>query len=170
MPILIGWQRWLAYGAVLMAALAVAEIHGYYRGKALLFDYQAKQAVEAVKVVVKQGAVTDKIVTKYRDRVRWVREPAQVITKEIPVYVPASADPVLPRGWGMLHDAAAAGTVPQAAAGADVSAPDVAASQALRSVVANYTTCHETELQLVTLQAWVQMQYEAMNLKPLEYE
>lgn len=163
------WARFIAYGVVIVSALTVAELHGYYRGKTLLYEYQAEQARAAVKVVVKQGAVTEKIVTKYRDRVRVVYEPARVIEKEIVRYVPPSADPVLPRGWGMLHDAAAAGTLPEAPAGVDVAAPDIAASQALRGVVENYTACHLAELQLVTLQAWIQSQYEAMNLEPLAY-
>lgn len=166
---LLGWQRYAAYGAVILAALTVAEMHGYFRGKTLLYEYQAAQAVAAVKVVVKQGAVTEKIITQYRDRVRVIREAPQVIEKEIVRYVPPSADPVLPRGWGMLHDAAAAGALPEAPGGADVAAPDIAASQAIRGVVENYTLCHLTELQLVTLQAWVRAMYQEQNQEPLGY-
>jgi hypothetical protein len=69
----------------------------------------------------------------------------------------------------MLHDAAATGAVPEAAERADVAAPAVASSQAIKGVTANYATCHATELQLLTLQAWVRDQYETMNLEALDY-
>jgi hypothetical protein len=163
------YGRFIAYGVVIVAALTVAEMHGYYRGKTLLYEYQAEQAKAAVRVVVKQGAVTEKIVTQYRDRVRWVREVPQIIEKEIVRYVPPSADPVLPLGWVLLHDSAAVGQIPQATAGVDVAAPGIAASQAVKGVIENYGACKQTALQLVTLQGWIEAQYQVMNLEALEY-
>jgi hypothetical protein len=164
-----GWQRWAVYGAVAVMALGVAAGWGYHRGIRNLWEYQAEQARAAIPVIVKQGAVTERVVTRYRDRVLKVKGETQFITKEIVRYVPASADPVLPRGWVLLHDAAATRTVPAASEEVDVAAPAIAASEAARGVIENYGTCHATTIQLLTLQEWVRSQYEAQNQEPLGY-
>lgn len=143
--------------------------YGYHRGIRNLWEYQAEQARAAVPVIVKQGAVTERVVVKYRDRIVKVKGDTEFITKEIVRYVPASADPVLPAGWVLLHDAAATRAVPPAPDGVDVAAPAVAASQALEGVVWNYGACHATEAQLLELQAWVREQYQEMNQAPLGY-
>jgi hypothetical protein len=135
------WQRYLVYGALLAAVAGLLELDGYRRGERKLWEYQAEQARAAVPVVVRQGKVAEKVVTVYRDRIVKVKGDTVTITKEIDRYVPPSADPVLPRGWLLLHDAAAGGAIPEAAGGADVAAPAVAASQAIRDVIGNYRTC-----------------------------
>lgn len=164
-----GWQRWAVYGALAGAAAIVCTGWGYYLGMKNLWEYQAEQARSAIPVVVKQGTVTERVVTKYRDRIVKVKGETQFITKEIVRYVPASADPVLPTGWVLLHDAAATRTVPAAPDGIDVAAPAIAASQAARDVVENYGTCHETAIQLVGLQDWIRHQYQVMNGEELPY-
>lgn len=167
--LLLGWQRYAVYGALALALLAVAWVHGYSRGERKLWEYQAEQARAAVPIIVKQGATTERIVTKYRDRIVEVAGATQTIEKEIVRYVPPSADPVLGLGWVYLHDAAASGAVPKPPEGVDVSSPAVAASEALQGVVGNYGTCHGTALQLMALQEWVRAQYQVMNLRPLGY-
>ncbi|MFX7930435.1 hypothetical protein ABTK36_19965, partial [Acinetobacter baumannii] len=59
-----------------------------------------------------QGATVT--VTQYVDRERVIRLKGDTIIKEVPRYVPVQADAacVVPRGFVRLHDAAAAGTVP----------------------------------------------------------
>lgn len=118
---------------------------------------------------MKQGAVTERVVTVYRDRVVQVKGEIVTITQEIPVYVPPSADPVLGTGWVRLHDAAATRAIPEAAPGADVAAPAIAASEALKGVVGNYGACHGIALQLLALQEWVRWQYRTANQEPLNY-
>lgn len=164
-----GWQRYAVYGALGLAVGGMCFGYGYHRGIRNLWEYQAEQARAAIPVIVKQGAVTERVVTKYRDRIVKVKGETQFITKEIVRYVPASADPVLPAGWLLLHDAAATSTIPAAPEGVDVAAPAIAASQALKGVVSNYGACHATEAQLLELQAWVREQYQEMNQESLGY-
>lgn len=164
-----GWQRYAAYGVVALLIAGLLELDGYRRGERKLWEYQAAQAKAAVPVIVKQGAVTERVVTKYRDRIVKVKGDTEYIEKEVTRYVPPSADPVLPRGWVVLHDAAAVGAVPEAADRVDVAAPGVAASQAIKDVTGNYGACHATALQLAALQDWVRDQYEVMNQQPLGY-
>jgi PII-like signaling protein len=163
------WQRLLVYGALLIAICGLLIGYGYHLGMRELWEYQAKQASATVPIVVKQGEVTERVVVKFRDRVTRIKGDTVTVTKEIVRYVPASADPVLPRGWLLLHDSAATGSIPPPAEGADVTATGVAASTALRGVVGNYGTCHATAAQLLALQEWVREQYLVMNLEMLGY-
>jgi hypothetical protein len=63
---------------IALLAAALLELDGYRRGERKLWEYQAAQAKAAVPAIVKQGATTERVVTKYRDRVRVIREAAQV--------------------------------------------------------------------------------------------
>lgn len=166
---LLGWQRYALYGVVALAIGASIWFHGYTRGEIKLFEYQAEQARAAVPIIVKQGATTEKVVTRWRERDAKVVTVTQTIEKEIVRYVPLAADVVLPVGFVMLHDAAALGAVPKPPEGVDVAAPGIAASVAIKGVVGNYGSCHRTALQLEGLQAWVRAQFQVMNHHPLGY-
>ncbi len=152
------WVMWLAL-AVLVAA---ATGWGWVKGAASVQeDWNTERAVQAIAVLrvqVKQLEVTERVVTQYVDRVRVVREQADAVIREVPVYVPQScdADGRLPAGWRVLHDAAASGRVtdPATVDHAQPVAPDTAAA----TVARNYGTCRETAEQLTALQQWVREQ------------
>ena len=57
--------------------------------------------------------------------------------------------------WLSLHDAAAAGEVPEPARDADAPAEGLALSAVAATVVTNYQTCHENAEQLKALQDWI---------------
>jgi hypothetical protein len=71
--------------------------------------------------------------------------------------VPVQADAActINRGFVRLHDAAAAGELPEPARDADAAAAGIALSAVAGTVAANYQTCHENAEQLRALQAWV---------------
>ena len=100
---------------------------------------------------------TVKVVTKYVDRVRLMREKGDTIIKEVPVYVPAQADAActVNRGFVRLHDAAAAGELPTSTGDSDAAASSLALSTVATTVTANYQTCHENAEQLRALQGWI---------------
>ena len=94
-------------------------------------------------------------VTQYVDRERVIRLKGEIIIKEVPRYVPIQADAacVVPRGFVRLHDAAAAGAVPDPDTGdADAAASGVALSAVAATVAANYTDSHANSEQLKALQ------------------
>ncbi|HWV03541.1 hypothetical protein [Ralstonia sp.] len=94
-------------------------------------------------------------VTQYVDRERIIRVKGDTIIKEVPRYVPAQADAacVVPRGFVRLHDAAAAGAVPDSDTGdADAAPAGVALSTLASTVAANYTDCHVDAARLSSLQ------------------
>jgi len=102
---------------------------------------------------------TQRVVSQYIDRVTVVRDRGQTIIREVPVYVTQTADaqcPV-PVGFVRMHDAAAAGTVPDPGSAGDVdaAAPGITLSGVASTVAYNYTTCHEIREQLISLQDWV---------------
>lgn len=115
----------------------------------------------AARTTIAQQKTTERVVTQYVDRVRIVRERAQTIVKEVPVYVPLEADAAcrINRGFVWLHDAAARNLPPAPGTGAaDAPAPGVTLSSVARTVTGNYATCHETREQLTGLQSWVRAQ------------
>jgi hypothetical protein len=116
-----------------------------------------QQAQQATAVREEQAQATVKVVTQYVDRVRVVREKGDTIIKEIPVYVPVQADAActINLGFVRLHDAAAAGALPEPARNTDAAAADIALSTVAGTVATNYQTCHETAEQLRALQTWV---------------
>lgn len=94
-------------------------------------------------------------VTQYVDRERVIRLKGDTIIKEVPRYVPVQADAacVVPRGFVRLHDAAAAGTLPNPDTGdADAAPAGVALSTVASTVAANYTDCHVDAARLSSLQ------------------
>ena len=116
-----------------------------------------QQALQATAVREEQAQATVEVITEYVDRVRVVREKGDTIIKEVPVYVPVQADAActINRGFVRLHDAAAAGALPEPARDADAAAADIALSTVAATVATNYQTCHETAEQLKALQTWV---------------
>jgi hypothetical protein len=132
----------------------------------------AEQLSESRKVIARQSAVTEKVITQYRDRVQIQQGVATTIEKEVTRYVeskPLALACLLDSGWVRLHDAAAAGVVPKAASDPDAAGAGIASTEALRTVTGNYSSYHQVADRLSALQAWVRGQYEATNGEALGY-
>ena len=153
--LLPGWAKWAALALLVAAAAGWCWVRGASGVQADWDAAAVKQSLTVARVQMDQAQVTERIVTQYVDRVRIVREQADAIIREVPVYVSTQCDPDgrLPAGWRVLHDAAASGGAadPAAIAHAQPVAPDAAAE----TVTRNYGTCRETAEQLIALQAWV---------------
>ena len=157
----LDWTRIAIYAAVVLAIFTTGAGIGYHRGVKKLWDYQVEQAKEAVKIVVKQGAVTERVVTKYlkgQDRVRVV---TQTIEKEVVRYAESNPGSCLDARWRVLHDAAAAGTLPPPPSTADGTNGAPAASAAIETASSNYAACRRTSDRLTGLQEWVREQENA---------
>ena len=151
-----------AYRLLALAVLGVALVgFGWIKGASHVQAQWAaaiqQQALQAAAVRERQAQATVEVVTQYVDRVRVVREKGDTIIKEVPVYVPVQADAActINRGFVRLHDAAAAGKLPEPARDADAAATGIALSAVAGTVAANYRTCHENAEQLRALQTWV---------------
>ena len=152
------WVMWLALAILVAAATGWGWVKGAASVQAEWDAERAAQTITVLRVKVAQAEVTERVVTRYVDRVRVVREQADAVIREVPIYVPQScdADGRLPAGWRVLHDAAASGGAadPSTVAHAQPVAPDTAAE----TVARNYGTCRETAEQLTALQQWVREQ------------
>jgi hypothetical protein len=116
---------------------------------------RAEDAARTLRVQLTNAKGATITVTQYADRVQTIREKGDTIIKEVTRYVPAQADAacVVPRGFVRLHDAAAAGAVPDPGAGdADAAPSGIALSAVASTVTANYTDSHANSEQLSTLQ------------------
>ena len=154
---MIPWPyRWLALDLLAAALIGFGWIKGAGHVQAQWDAAVQKQTLQAAAVRERQAQATVKVVTQYVDRVRVVRETGDTIIKEVPVYVPVQADAActINRGFVRLHDAAAAGELPEPARDADAAPAGIALSAAAETVAANYQTCHENAEQLRALQAW----------------
>ena len=155
---LIPWPyRWLAVAALAVALIGLGWVKGAGHVQAQWDASIQQQALQAAAIRERQAQATVQVVTQYVDRVRVVREKGETIIKEVPVHVPVQADAActINRGFVRLHDAAAAGELPEPSRDADAAAADIALSAVAGAVAANYQTCHENAEQLRALQGWV---------------
>ena len=150
---LIPWPyRLLAVALLAVALMGFGWVKGAGHVQAQWDAAEARQQAVVAGVKIRQAETTVTVVTKYVDRVQYVRTSAAAIEKEIPIYVPLDT-PALPGGFRLLHDAAVRGEPADPARGLD--AAPVAAQDLARTLAANYAACRETGEQLIALQEWV---------------
>lgn len=108
----LGWQRYLVYGALALAVMLAAWIHGYSRGERKLWTYQAEQAKAAVVIITKRGKVTERVVTEYIKVAGETQVVTNTVEKEVVRYATLNPSSCLDFGWRRLHDAAARNQLP----------------------------------------------------------
>ena len=143
-----------AYGGLAIVALCLGiEIHGQHRGAAriqALWDKETAAAeVQAETLRILRQSSIDKSATKYAVKQAKQQVIVKTIIKEVDRYVPNSL-PMLPAGFRVLHDAAAAGEAIDDTRLAD--AAPVAPAVVARTVAENYATCNDEKYRLSTLQ------------------
>ena len=149
--------RLLALAALCIALFGFGWLKGASHIQAQWDAATAAQQQAQARVQIRQTEATVQVVTQYVDRIQVVREKGDTLIQEIPVYVPVQADGActVHRGFVSLHDAAAAGELPEPARDADAPAEGLALSAVAATVVSNYQTCHENAEQLKALQDWI---------------
>lgn len=155
---LIAWPyRLLALAAFGIALFGFGWLKGASHVHAQWDSATAAQQQAQAQAQIRQAETTVQVVTQYVDRIQVVREKGDTLIQKIPVYVPVQADAActVHRGFVSLHDAAAAGELPEPARDTDAAAAGVALSAVAGTVAANYQTCHENAEQLRALQVWV---------------
>lgn len=166
---LIPWPyRLLALAALGIALVGFGWIKGAGHVQAQWDAAIQKQTLQAAVIRERQAQATVKVVTQYVDRVRVVRAKGDTIIQKVPVYVPVQADAActINRGFVRLHDAAAAGELPEPARDTDAAPAGLALSAVAGTVAANYRTCHENAEQLRALQAWIGEMARFANTSP----
>ena len=145
----------LAVTTTLMAAIF---LFGMYLGNKIGVSscHEAVIAAQehAIETGVKQAEVSDKIITKYVDRVKIVQGKSREIIKEVKVYVQDTC--TLSADWRLWHNNAVYNAVSDTTR--DFDEETVAPQAALERVAANYGICHENSATLISLQDWVREQ------------
>ena len=152
---LIPWPyRLLALAALAAALIATGWLKGAGHVQTKWDAAIQQQALQTATARERQAQAAVKVVTEYVDRIRVVREKGDTIVKEVPVYVPVQADAAcsINRGFVRLHDATAAGDLPESAGSADAAPAGIALSAVAATVSDNYQRCHENAEQLRALQ------------------
>ena len=155
---MIAWPyRVLALAVLGIALVGFGWLKGASHVQAQWDAATAAQQQAQAQVQIQQAEATVQVVTQYVDRIQVVREKGDTLIQEVPVYVPFKADAACTvyRGFVSLHDAAAAGELPEPAPDADAPAEGVALSAVAATVVTNYQTSIENAEQLKALQDWI---------------
>jgi hypothetical protein len=150
----IGWQRFLVYGALVLAIAAFLELDGFRRGEKRLFEYQAEQARAAVKVITRIERVKEEV------RVPYLKREVQIQTVYVPIEkeaanVPSRSACNVTRGWVRVHDAAAGDSGRIEGAVDDAADSGIAEARAAEVVTGNYRRYHQVANDLTACRAFV---------------
>jgi len=155
---LIAWPyRLLALAALCITLFGSGWLKGASHVQGQWNASTAAQQQAQAQLQIQQAEATVHVVTQYVDRIQVVREKGDTLIQEIPIYVPVQADAActVHRGFVRLHDAAAAGELPEPTGDLDAPAEGLALSAVAATVVTNYQACHENAEQLKALQDWI---------------
>ena len=144
---------------VLASLLGVAWFKGYQVGAGKLETYRTEQFTAATKINTQRAAVSTAAEIRYVKVAGATKVITETIEKEVIRYADSNPGYQLDGAWRVLHDAAAANTVPNPASipyGAAGAPPR--AAEALDTVTASYAACNRTADRLEALQGWVRAQ------------
>ena len=130
---------------------------GMYLGNKIGVSSCHEVVIEAqrhsIETGIKQAEVSDKIVTKYVDRVKIVKKN---VIKEVKVYVKDDANIMLSPNFRLFHDSSANNEIPSRTSNPDGKA--VTVEDLANTIAGNYGNCHENSATLISLQDWVREQ------------
>jgi hypothetical protein len=130
--------------------------------------WEAKVAEVKLEMAKKETASAEasvKVITKYVEKIKVVKETNDAIIKEVPKYINQAADAKcdVPNSFVVLHDSASNNEVPDPARLANEGTSATKISTVAETVVGNYGVCHENSEQLRSLQQWIVEQQKIYN-------
>ena len=157
------------YVAILVgiaALLSGAYFKGYDKAEdkylAEIAEFNAQKIILEARLQTALSEVKVEVVTEYVDRVKVVKEKEYVYRDKI-VTVPSKCE--LSDGWVRLHDASARGSDAGTTDFSNEAPSGIRDTEALGTVVENYSICHQNAEQLKALQEWVRSaQAEVLRL------
>ena len=158
--------KYIAIVVAVAALLSGAYFKGYDKAEdkylAEIAEFNAQKIVLEARLQTALSEVKVEVVTEYVDRVKVVKEKEYVYRDKI-VTVPSKCE--LSDGWVRLHDASARGDDAGTTDFTDETPSGIRDTQALGTVIENYSICHQNAEQLKALQNWVrQAQAEVLRL------
>jgi hypothetical protein len=154
-----GVGRWIVLAVIVSAALAFERQHLINEGRAQVL---AENKVAAVKIIVRQGAITEKIVDHYHETQGKTNTVIQYVDREVVRYEAAKLDTcVLSNEFVRVFNDSTVDTVPNAAEGVDGSPSGITAANALPVLTSNNATYRKVADELRALQEWATKQQAA---------
>lgn len=151
--------KWLVIVLMVAASYAAAYVKGRSDGwekrDVQAQEETAAQSRETARIIAARSAASERVVVKYRERIRVVKESAEEVIQHVQS-LPVVPD--LPGPYRVLHDASATGAFPPTSSGVDAAA--VSPQDLARTVAENYAGCRANEEQVIGLQNWIRAQSE----------
>ena len=159
MPLILGFftsgiGRWVVLSVIVLAALGFIRTHLINEGRSQVL---AENRVAAAKIVVKQGAVSERVVIKYNQVESKTEEVVRYVDREVVKYAEHNTGLCLDAEWRVLHDRAA-NAVPDPTGRTDAASGAPSAAEALETVSQNYARANRTADRLDALQEWINQQ------------
>jgi hypothetical protein len=152
----LGLTKYAVIALVVIVALMGAAYSGWHqRDRLAVAEISAIKSDLETKVAQAQklaAETSERVVIRYQDRVKVIREVPQEVVHEIEVIRQSKC--VLPAEWVRLHDAGA-GVSSQAPGAVDDAAEEVDCATAIEVVRENYARSRENAEQLAALQEWI---------------
>jgi hypothetical protein len=146
-------------GLSMIVSALMGGVIGYQIKSANVKEAETKTVIKTEYITKMQPVVTEKVVTKYVDRVIEIEGKGLHVTEIIERTAP-SADCRWPEYYRRLHDAAARGDAPPDAPRTGDEAKTLEAASTFTTIDQNYRTCHTNAAQLEALQDWIRKQRE----------
>lgn len=146
-------------GGLVLFALVVGGSYAYGRhdgdlkSKAVIAQFTAQKLHEDQELGEINLQTADRIVLQTVTQEKVIHD-VQTKTETI-IQHDVHDTTLLSDAWVRIHDASAAGIVPDATSATDATASDVTATEALAGVTDNYATCQANSEQLKQLQAFI---------------
>jgi hypothetical protein len=157
---------------LLISTCLVIFVYGYAKNEGVKLERRSntieRQKYEnqiihlQLELVKEQNNIKERIVNKYIDKVKIVKEKEYVYVNQSSS-VPDTT--ILSTGWVHLHDSAATNSDADPAVVTDANPSGIATNIALGTIAGNYSTCEQTRQQLIALQDWIRQTQEQMEEK-----
>lgn len=148
-----------AFYIVLALACGTSFLKGCQYEQHELVELKGEIAAKSAIVITKQGAITEKVVTVFRDRIKIVKEISDANAAALPQIITPEIDRAFPVPVGAIRllNCAAGGTA-CSPAGSDGEPSGVALDSVLATTTENLSTCRGDQERLRSLQDWVTQQ------------
>lgn len=107
--------KWLAIAALGMALVAFGWVKGNQHGTEKLTDYKAAQALEANRIITRQGKVTERVIVEYTEAKAKTKTVTEYVDREVTRYAESNPGSCIDDEFVRLHNAAAANSFSQPA-------------------------------------------------------
>lgn len=138
--------------------------YGYKRGveQGEVMIQKAANEAEQLKIELEkeQGNIKERVVTEYKDRIIRVKD-REVVYQQATEQLGSKFN--VSNGWVHLHDTAVKGEEVNPELGSDQADSPYKETQALATVLSNYSVCLQNAQELISLQSWILKTKESVD-------